>query len=130
MSCDRRLRQGILDAFAEHYLRRVLRARERATRGTAVVGFVGADVPRELIASAGAQPLRLHSQSGPPSEDAVRLLGEATDPMAHSILNQVLANELDFLTGILLSRDCEASLHLFYVLRQLAAAGRECRPST
>lgn len=112
---------GTLDAFAEHYPNRMSRARERAAQGTAVVGFVGADVPRELIAATGALPLRLHSRSGPPSEDAVRLLGEATDPVAHSILSQILANELDFLTGILLSRDCEASLQLFYVLRQLAA---------
>ncbi|MDQ0693075.1 2-hydroxyacyl-CoA dehydratase family protein [Arthrobacter sp. W4I7] len=112
--------QDILDGLAEHYPNRVIRARERAAQGTAVIGFVGADVPRELIASTGALPLRLHSRSGPPSEEAVQLLGEATDQTAHSILSQILAHELDFLTGIVVSRDCEASLQLFYVLRQLA----------
>ncbi|MCU1519424.1 MAG: benzoyl-CoA reductase [Pseudarthrobacter sp.] len=110
----------MLDDFAEHYSNRVDRARERAAQGTAVVGFVGADAPRELIAATGATPLRLHSRGGPPSAEAVQLLGEATDHVAHSILSQILANELDFLAGILVSRDCEASLQLFYVLRELA----------
>lgn len=114
-------RQSILDGFAEHYPLRVARASERAAQGSAVVGFVGADVPRELIAAAGALPLRLHSRSGAPSDEAVQLLGEATDQVAHSILSQILANELDFLSGIMISRDCEASLQLFYVLRELAA---------
>ncbi|WP_426228223.1 2-hydroxyacyl-CoA dehydratase [Pseudarthrobacter sp. DSP2-3-2b1] len=114
-------RQSILDDFAEHYPLRVARASKRAGQGTAVVGFVGADVPRELIAAAGALPLRLHSQTGPSSDEAVQLLGEATDHAAHSILTQILAKELDFLSGIMISRDCEASLQLFYVLRELAA---------
>jgi benzoyl-CoA reductase/2-hydroxyglutaryl-CoA dehydratase subunit BcrC/BadD/HgdB len=117
-----------LQHLEDHYSDRVSYARERAERGTAVIGFVGTDVPRELITAAGAMPLRLHSQTGAPSASAVRLLGEATDVVAQSILSQVLAGELDFLTGIVISRDSEASLQMFYVLRQLVARGTGMPP--
>ncbi len=116
-----------LGAAADLYTSRVERAREEAAAGRAVVGFVGADVPRELIAAAGAVPLRLHSRPGSASAEAKDLLGEAIDPVAHSILGQILAGELDFLAGIAFSRDCSASLQQFYVARQLAF-GRESLP--
>ncbi|MDQ4488971.1 2-hydroxyacyl-CoA dehydratase family protein [Sinomonas sp. ASV486] len=110
-----------LEAASELYARRVERAREEAAAGRTVVGFVGADVPRELIVAAGAIPLRLHSRPGFASGDAKDLLGEAIDPVAHSILGQILAGELDFLAGIAFSRDSSASLQQFYVARQLAS---------
>lgn len=118
---------GALEAASELYSRRVEHAREEAAAGRTVVGFVGADVPRELIAAAGAIPLRLHSRHGFASAEAKELLGEAIDPVAHSILGQVLAGELDFLAGIAFSRDCSASLQQFYVARQLVG-GRPSMP--
>lgn len=111
--------QGITRAFADHYANRAARARARAAQGTMVIGYVGADAPRELIAATGALPLRLHSRNDEPSDAALQLLGEATDRVVHSIMDQVLEGEFDFLAGILVSRDCEASLRLFYVLREL-----------
>ncbi|WP_413249264.1 2-hydroxyacyl-CoA dehydratase [Sinomonas flava] len=110
-----------LGAAAEHYVARLERARAAASAGRCVIGLVGADVPRELIAAAGALPYRLHSGGLPPSEEAVRLLGAAIDPVAPVLLTQLLAGELDFLAGLVFSRDCEASLQLFYVVRELSA---------
>jgi benzoyl-CoA reductase/2-hydroxyglutaryl-CoA dehydratase subunit BcrC/BadD/HgdB len=107
------------------YPRRIEAARQQAGEGAKVIGFVGADVPRELIVAAGAVPVRLHSRAGYSSKEALDLLGGAIDPVAHSILGQVLSGELDSLTGIVFSRDSSASLQQFYVLRQLA----ERRPS-
>jgi benzoyl-CoA reductase/2-hydroxyglutaryl-CoA dehydratase subunit BcrC/BadD/HgdB len=114
-------RGGALAAASELYTQRVERAREEAAAGHVVVGFVGADVPRELIVAAGAVPLRLHSRPGFASAEARELLGEAIDPVAHSILGQILSGDLNFLAGIAFSRDCSASLQQFYVARQLAS---------
>lgn len=118
-----------LEGASELYIRRVERAREEAGAGKTIVGFVGTDVPRELIVAAGAVPLRLHSRPGFASPEAKELLGEAIDPVAHSILGQILAGDLDFLAGIAFSRDCSASLQQFYVARQLAAARASLPPA-
>jgi benzoyl-CoA reductase/2-hydroxyglutaryl-CoA dehydratase subunit BcrC/BadD/HgdB len=110
-----------LSAAASDYVTRPQRASDFAAGGGRIIGFVGADTPRELIVASGALPYRLHSGHKSPSEEAVGLLGPAIDPVYPSILTQLLDGQLDFLSGLILSRDCEASLRLFYVLRQLTA---------
>lgn len=84
-----------------------------------VVGYVGADVPVELLTAAGTLPLRL---SGSPGDDATagrHHLGGGLDPVACSVLSRLLAGAYGRLDALVVSRDCEASLRLFYVLREL-----------
>lgn len=84
-----------------------------------VAGYVGADVPVELLTAAGFHPLRL---TGSPHEDAAegrRYLGGGLDPVACSVLTRLLAGAYGPLEVLVVSRDCEASLRLFYVLREL-----------
>lgn len=83
------------------------------------VGYVGADVPVELITAAGLRPLRL---TGKPDEDSTlgeRYLGRGVDPVARSVLTRILTEDYGPLEALVVSRDCEASLRLFYALREL-----------
>ncbi|MEU7790312.1 2-hydroxyacyl-CoA dehydratase family protein [Amycolatopsis sp. NPDC049159] len=83
------------------------------------VGYVGADVPVELITAAGLRPLRLTGKPGEDSAVGDRYLGRGVDPVARSILTRILGGDYGPLEAIVVSRDCEASLRLFYALREL-----------
>jgi benzoyl-CoA reductase/2-hydroxyglutaryl-CoA dehydratase subunit BcrC/BadD/HgdB len=83
------------------------------------VGYVGADVPVELITAAGLLPLRLAGKPGEDSTLGERYLGRGVDPVARSILTRILTADYGPLEAIVVSRDCEASLRLFYALREL-----------
>ncbi len=116
------------ERLRSHYDSRLDRARTAAADGTAVIGVVGADVPPEILETCGALAYRLSSIDRPPSPEAITLLGGAVDATAYSILDQILAGDVDFLRGLVVSRDSQASLRLFYVLRALAAQGRPAPP--
>ncbi|WP_103355776.1 2-hydroxyacyl-CoA dehydratase family protein [Amycolatopsis sp. CA-128772] len=83
------------------------------------VGYVGADVPVELITAADLRPLRLTGRPGQDSAAGDRYLGRGVDPVARSILTRILDRDYGPLEAIVVSRDCEASLRLFYALREL-----------
>lgn len=83
------------------------------------VGYVGADVPVELITAAGLRPLRLTGKPGEDSTPGDRCLGRGVDPVARSVLTRILTEDYGPLEAIVVSRDCEASLRLFYALREL-----------
>jgi benzoyl-CoA reductase/2-hydroxyglutaryl-CoA dehydratase subunit BcrC/BadD/HgdB len=86
--------------------------------GSGVVGYVGDDVPRELIAAAGLHPLRL-TGSVPVTERADAILGPGVDAPARAVLAGLLEGRprLDYL---LLSHDSDATVRLFTTLRVLA----------
>ncbi|WP_370964322.1 2-hydroxyacyl-CoA dehydratase [Amycolatopsis sp. cg9] len=94
---------------------------------TPAVGYVGADVPVELITAAGLLPLRLTGQPGEDHTPGDRYLGRGVDPVARSILTRILAGDYGPLEAIVVSRDCEASLRLFYALRELHRVEPELR---
>lgn len=104
-------------------------AQDMALSGECVVGVVGADVPRELVLATGGYPVRLHGES-PASQDAgsvmalharaAQLLGSTDEPTVQ-LLARILSGELSFLAGIAVSRERDANLRLYYVLRELAA---------
>ncbi|WP_051851844.1 2-hydroxyacyl-CoA dehydratase family protein [Streptomyces sp. NRRL F-5650] len=91
----------------------------RARHHGGVIGYVGADVPVEYLTAAGLLPLRLYGSPGTPSTDGDRFLGTGLDPAARSVLTRLIAGDFGPLDGIVVSRDCEASLRLFYALREL-----------
>jgi benzoyl-CoA reductase/2-hydroxyglutaryl-CoA dehydratase subunit BcrC/BadD/HgdB len=87
-------------------------------RGGSVVGYVGADVPRELVAAAGLLPLRLRGD-GPPAPQAEEILGAGVDPRARRILAALLDGR-PAVEHLLLCHDSDSSVRLFTSLRVLA----------
>ena len=76
-------------------------------------------MPVELLTAAGVRVFRL---TGDPESDFAlgdRYLGRGVDPVARSVLARLLAGSFGDLDRIVISHDCEASLRLFYALREL-----------
>ncbi|WNE95172.1 2-hydroxyacyl-CoA dehydratase family protein [Streptomyces luomodiensis] len=109
---------------------RGLHARRSAAEGRPVVGYVGADVPVELITAAGALPVRLAGDPGRDTALARRYLDGAVDPQVVSVLAAILApGDRDPRPDlVVISHDCDASVQLFYTLRELRRIGRETFP--
>lgn len=84
-----------------------------------VVGYVGADVPVELLTAAGIVGVRLAGDPAVDTTPADTYLGRGVDPMARSVLTLLLSGAYGRLDRLVVSRDCEASLRLFYALREL-----------
>ncbi len=82
------------------------------------VGYVGADVPRELVEAAGLVPIRLRG-TGPADPLAESILGPRVDPPIRRILAALLRGDLpiDFL---LLAHDSDSSVRLHDALRRLS----------
>lgn len=93
------------------------------------IGLVGADSPPELVRAAGAVPVRLGRPSGLDAEACERasLLLGATDPAAVAVLAGLLSGSYD-VDAVVCSRDREASLRTYYVLRELRARGEALPP--
>lgn len=103
---------------------RYARARTWRAGGGVVVGYVGADVPVELITAAGALPVRLAGRPGRPISHAVEYLGGGVDATASSVFAELL-DETPPIDLLLVSHDCEASLQLFYAIREIRRLGLE-----
>ncbi|MGW6443226.1 2-hydroxyacyl-CoA dehydratase [Lentzea sp. NPDC055074] len=103
-----------LQRLLDHYERRY-----PATADQFVIGCVGQDVPVELVTAAGALPVRLAGRPGADLTTGETYLGRGVDPAAVSVLTRLLAGEYGRLDRLLVSRDCEASLRLFYAVREL-----------
>jgi benzoyl-CoA reductase/2-hydroxyglutaryl-CoA dehydratase subunit BcrC/BadD/HgdB len=84
-----------------------------------VVGYVGADVPVEVLTAAGYVPLRLAGDPARAGDEGDRYLGRGLDPVARSVLTLLLDGAYGPLDALVVSRDCEASLRLFYAVREL-----------
>lgn len=93
-------------------------ARQARQAAAPLVGYIGADVPVELITAVGAVPLRLAEDPTASSDAGTMYLGEGIDVAARNVLSGLLAGRYpcDFL---LVSRDCDASTRLFYAIREL-----------
>ncbi|SDO41589.1 Benzoyl-CoA reductase/2-hydroxyglutaryl-CoA dehydratase subunit, BcrC/BadD/HgdB [Klenkia soli] len=105
--------------WAQRYRTRGDDVGDRVAAGTPVVGVVGADVPVELVEAAGAVPVRLTGDPGPPSAEARHVLGAAVDAPTLTLLTRLLGGSAAGLAGLVVSRDCQSSLAMFYALREL-----------
>ncbi|GAB3428877.1 2-hydroxyacyl-CoA dehydratase [Actinophytocola sediminis] len=110
-----------LELLVDHYERRY----PVPAHDGAVVGYVGQDVPVELVHAAGALPVRLAGQPGTDVAVGEGYLGAGVDRWARSVLTRLLAGEYGGLDRLLVSRDCEASLRLFYAIRELRRVAPE-----
>jgi benzoyl-CoA reductase/2-hydroxyglutaryl-CoA dehydratase subunit BcrC/BadD/HgdB len=84
-----------------------------------VIGYVGADVPVELLTAAGAHAVRLTGDPALDPAPGTLYLGTGVDQMARSILTRLLAGAYGHLDRVVVAHDREASLRLFYALREL-----------
>jgi benzoyl-CoA reductase/2-hydroxyglutaryl-CoA dehydratase subunit BcrC/BadD/HgdB len=83
-----------------------------------VVGYVGADVPRELIVAAGLHPLRVKGSVPVTSRRADEILGPGVAAPVRAVLAGLLDGRprLDFL---LVSHESDSTVRLFTALRAL-----------
>ncbi|UUT34707.1 hypothetical protein [Microbacterium elymi] len=94
---------------------------------TAVIGIIGAEVPRQLVLAAGAAPRPLPgSWDGGLDDRAAALLG-TVDPVVTGILTELLAGRHSDLAGLIVCNDTQSHLRLFYVLRMPARRGPSSR---
>jgi benzoyl-CoA reductase/2-hydroxyglutaryl-CoA dehydratase subunit BcrC/BadD/HgdB len=94
-------------------------AREWSAAGRPVAGYVGADVPVEVLTAAGFLPVRLTGDPDAPWDTGDRYLGRGLDPVARSVLTRLLDGAYGPLSALVVSHDCESSLRLFYAVREL-----------
>jgi len=94
-------------------------ARAHMKRRGRVVGYVGTDIPIELIAAADCFALQLPSFATSASFIANTYLESKFAPEIVSILEQYLAGTLDFLDAIVLSRADDSAQRLYYYLSEL-----------
>jgi benzoyl-CoA reductase/2-hydroxyglutaryl-CoA dehydratase subunit BcrC/BadD/HgdB len=94
-------------------------ARAHAARGRNVIGFVGAEIPVELIIASGAYPVRLASTADARTDAADRYLESTFMPDVRSIAEQYLQGALNFLHSIILPRSNDSAQRLYYYLSEL-----------
>ena len=64
--------------------------------GGRVVGYIGADVPAELIHAAGMLPVRILGCPGAPTHNIAPYVGEGVDPGAKSIAERLIDGTYDY----------------------------------
>ncbi len=101
------------------------RARRWREEGGFVVGVIGADVPTELVVAAGALAVRVTGEPGRPTPLADRWCEPHLDPLARSMLERLLGGTYSYVDALVVSNDCEASLRVFYYLRELVRLGHD-----
>jgi benzoyl-CoA reductase/2-hydroxyglutaryl-CoA dehydratase subunit BcrC/BadD/HgdB len=113
-----------LDELRRSYADRTSAALEWRDRGGSVFGYVGVDVPRELIEAASLFPLRLAPLPGVDTEEADAILGPGVDVATRAIFAGLLANAypIDYL---LLCHDSDHTVRLYTAIRAL---GRPALP--
>jgi benzoyl-CoA reductase/2-hydroxyglutaryl-CoA dehydratase subunit BcrC/BadD/HgdB len=111
-----------MSAFQKHVAEALhdplARAQTHAQRGQKVIGFVGAEIPVELIVASGAHPVRLVgavSKTGA----ADRYLESTFMPDVRSIAEQYLQGALNFMHSIILPRSDDSAQRLYYYLSDL-----------
>ncbi len=90
--------------------------RNRRTQNA--LGYVGADVPRELVESAGYVPLRLAPVEGVDRSFADRVLGPGVDETTRAILAGLLEGAYP-VDRVVLCHDSDHTVRLYTALRRL-----------
>jgi hypothetical protein len=94
-----------------------------------VIGYVGADVPIELILAAQAHPVRLRGRSSSSTTNAERFLEASFSASSRRIAEQWLAGELDALQAVIFSRSDDSAQRLYYYLCELQRTGQCAGPT-
>lgn len=97
-------------------------ARAEHARGRRVVGYIGDDVPVELILAADALPLRLDVVPGP-TPLADRYLESSFGPAYRSYLEQWLQGDFEFIDAVVFPRSNDSAQRLYYYVCELQRRG-------
>ncbi|MDY7102153.1 MAG: 2-hydroxyacyl-CoA dehydratase family protein [Actinomycetota bacterium] len=126
MATDERARHHpALAPFHRAYQRRVDPARAGDGDGTdrpVVVGYVGTDVPLELLDAAGVRAVRVCGDPDAPTELADRELEASLDGMVRSQLQRLIGGGYADLDHLVVSHDRDGSTRLFHTLAAMAYA--------
>ncbi|MFL6577480.1 MAG: 2-hydroxyacyl-CoA dehydratase [Povalibacter sp.] len=87
------------------------------------IGYVGCDIPVELILAAGATPLGVHGRADQVTPHADRYLEATFTSASRSIAEQWLNGELDHLEAVIFSRSDDSAQRLYYYLCELQRRG-------
>ncbi|MBM0106309.1 2-hydroxyacyl-CoA dehydratase [Steroidobacter sp. S1-65] len=108
-------------------LDRVLSAPLAGVGSRRAIGYLGWDVPVELILAAGAAPVQLASLAAP--DDTVladRYLENSFSAQSRTIAQWWLSGRLDSLSAVIFSRSDDSAQRLYYYLCELQRFG-ECK---
>ncbi len=94
-------------------------ARRAKASGQRVIGFVGTDVPVELIAAAGAFPWRLPAAAETPTALADVYLEASFQPQERALAGQWLWGAFDFVDAVVFTRANDSIQRLYYYLCEL-----------
>ena len=87
--------------------------------GGTVIGYVGSEVPVELIIAAGSMPLQLSGLIPSGSKLADKYLEASFEPSVKVLTDEYLHGNLDFLKYIILPRSSDSAQRLYYYLCEL-----------
>lgn len=107
------------EVMRKHYGQRDLAAREWKKNGGKVVGYIGSDVPEEMVLAAGLFPLRISGNPSGGTELADKYMEPVFDPMVRSIFNRVLDGTYSFVDHLIISNSADALVRFFYYLREI-----------
>lgn len=108
-----------LERLKDYYQKREHTAKTWHEQGSKVVGYIGIDVPEELIMAAGFFPLRITGDPASSTALADKYVGTTFNPMVLSMFNRLLDGTYAFLDHVILSNSNEAVLRMFYCLREI-----------
>lgn len=108
-----------LEELKRHYFKRDQTARRWKETGGKVVGYIGENVPEEMLLAAGFFPLRV---TGDPSGniDLANIYMEPVfHPMVRSLFNRLLDGTYAFLDHLVITNSSDVMVRLFIYLREV-----------
>jgi benzoyl-CoA reductase/2-hydroxyglutaryl-CoA dehydratase subunit BcrC/BadD/HgdB len=106
----------------ERFANPLAAAQAAASRGSRIVGYIGDDIPVELILAASALPVRLEPRIGA-TPLADRYLESSFGPTYRSYLEQWLRGDLNFLDSVIFPRSNDTAQRLYYYVCELQRRG-------
>lgn len=98
-------------------------AREAASNGQRVIGYVSAEAPVELILAAGAVPVRLRGLPNAPTPRADKFLENAFHPEMRAVAEQWLSGAFDFIDAVIFPRTNDSAQRLYYYICEFQRRG-------
>lgn len=97
-------------------------------QGARAIGYVGHDIPVELILAAGARPVRLSEQLGYDTRQADRFVEPTFSLGARQVAQRWLEGRLGTLEAVVFSRGDDNAQRLYYYLCELQRTGEIAGP--
>lgn len=104
-------------------------ARAYHQAGGRVIGYVGAEIPVELIIAADAMPVQIPVLGITDFKHADQFLEDSFSPAVKAIAEQYLQGQLDFLDALVLPRSDDNAQRLYYYLCELRRSSMVGGPS-